>query len=198
MATTYPCRQLRSSSFATRWKYCHADTTVPRQDVNSSFSPCVCHPARLRCLHTCPIEIQFSQCALVVVFYFLKALFRDFVWLFVKLYDAARDTCLQPCILFSTRFYLVSFMTRKVWRYCGLDFPHDLGFRGGNCNGLLSKTGLFLSTGNIYIFLVQRQFSPLVLSRFSRVWRQRFAIEVADLCCSSPVSSNFDHWRSTS
>ena len=24
--------------------FCHADLTVPRQDVNSSFSPCVCHP----------------------------------------------------------------------------------------------------------------------------------------------------------
>ena len=26
-----------SSSFAAHWRYCHADLTVPRQDVNSSF-----------------------------------------------------------------------------------------------------------------------------------------------------------------
>ena len=31
--------------------FCHADQTVPRQDVNSSFSPCVCH-LHERCLHT--------------------------------------------------------------------------------------------------------------------------------------------------
>ena len=28
-----------SPSFATHWRYCHADLTVPRQDVNSSFPP---------------------------------------------------------------------------------------------------------------------------------------------------------------
>ena len=33
-----------SHSFATHWRYCHADETVPRQDVNSSFPSCVCHP----------------------------------------------------------------------------------------------------------------------------------------------------------
>ena len=32
--------------------FCHADQTVPRQDVNSSFPPCVCHPSGKRCLHT--------------------------------------------------------------------------------------------------------------------------------------------------
>ena len=32
-----------SPSFATHWRYCHADWAVPRQDVNSSFLPCVCH-----------------------------------------------------------------------------------------------------------------------------------------------------------
>ena len=41
-----------SPSFATHWRYCHADKTVPRQDVNSSFSPCVCHPwTRGVCTH---------------------------------------------------------------------------------------------------------------------------------------------------
>ena len=33
--------------------FCHADWAVPRQDVNSSFRPCVCHPRSHRCLHTC-------------------------------------------------------------------------------------------------------------------------------------------------
>ena len=28
--------------------FCHADQTVPRQDVNSSFPPCVCHPVYQR------------------------------------------------------------------------------------------------------------------------------------------------------
>ena len=41
-----------SPSFATDWRYCHADWTVPRQDVNSSFPPCMCHPSAKRCLHT--------------------------------------------------------------------------------------------------------------------------------------------------
>ena len=29
---------------ATHWRYCHPDLTEPRQDVNSSFPPCMCHP----------------------------------------------------------------------------------------------------------------------------------------------------------
>ena len=32
---------------------------------------------------------------------------------------------------------------------------HNLEFRGGNYMGLLSNTGLFLSTGNRYLFLLQ-------------------------------------------
>ena len=45
-----------------------------------------------------------------------------------------------------THLYLVKGMARKVWRQCVLVFAHDLGFRGGNSNGLLANTGLFLST----------------------------------------------------
>ena len=52
VATTYPCGQPGSPSFATHSRYCHADWTEPRQDVNSSFTPCVCHSLRPRCLHT--------------------------------------------------------------------------------------------------------------------------------------------------
>ena len=52
VATTYPCGQPGSPSFATHWRYCHADWTVPRLDVNSSFPPCVCHPSMKGVLHT--------------------------------------------------------------------------------------------------------------------------------------------------
>ena len=36
------CGQPGSPSFATHWKYCRADWTVPRQDVSSSFAPPAC------------------------------------------------------------------------------------------------------------------------------------------------------------
>ena len=39
-------------------------------------------------------------------------------------------------------------------------FVHDLGLRDGNCIGLLVNTGLFLSTGNKYLFLLRRQVIP--------------------------------------
>ena len=53
------------------------------------------------------------------------------------------------CFSSPTHFYLVKGLARKVWRQCVLVFAHDLGLRGGNCNGLLAKTGLFLSTVTI-------------------------------------------------
>ena len=43
---------------------------------------------------------------------------------------------------------------------CSGFFAHDPGLRGGNCIGLLSNTGLFLSTGNRYLFLLQRHLIP--------------------------------------
>ena len=50
-------------------------------------------------------------------------------------------------------------------------FARDLGFRGGNCNGLLANTGLCLSTADKYLFLLQRLTIPfdsltLLLIRF--------------------------------
>ena len=39
-------------------------------------------------------------------------------------------------------------------------FEHDRYSHAGNCIGLLSKTGLFLSTGNKYLFLLQRLLVP--------------------------------------
>ena len=75
-----------------------------------------------------------------------------------------------------THFDLVRRMARKVWLQCVLVFGHDLGLRGGNCNGLLSNTGFFSF----------------------RAWRQIFATEVSDLDSSSPLSSIFDNWASIS
>ena len=42
-----------SPSFATHWRYCHADETVPRQDVNSPFSLLRVPPRRRKgvCTH---------------------------------------------------------------------------------------------------------------------------------------------------
>ena len=68
---------------------------------------------------------------------------------------------------------------------------HDLGSRGGNCKGLLANAGLFLSTGNRYLFHRQRRTIPfdslsLLLIQFSHAWRQSFVIKVSDLYSSSP------------
>ena len=60
----------------------------------------------------------------------------------------------------STHFVLVTRMAHKVSRQCVLVFGHDLGFRDGNCIGLLANTGLFLSSGNRYFFLLQRRSIP--------------------------------------
>ena len=89
------------------------------------------------------------------------------------------------CFSSPTHFYFVKGLARKVIRQCVLVFAHDLGLRGGNCNGLLANTGLFLSTGNRYLFLLQRQLIPcdswpLLLIQFSYAWRQSFVNEVFD------------------
>ena len=89
----------------------------------------------------------------------------------------------------STHFDLVIRLAQKMWRQCVLVFAHDLGFRGGNCNGHLANTGLFLSTGNRYLFLLQRLTIPvdtlsLLLLPFSHDWRQSFVIAVSDLFSS--------------
>ena len=99
----------------------------------------------------------------------------------------------------STHFDLVIRLAQKVWRQCVLVFAHDLGFRGGNCNGLLANIGFFLPTGNRYLFLFQRRSIPfdslpLLLFQFSHAWRQSFVIEVSDLF-SSPWFSTFDSWE---
>ena len=52
-------------------------------------------------------------------------------------------------------------MAQKVWRHCGLVFGHHRYSHAGNCIGLLSYEGLFLSTGNKYLFLLQRLLIPL-------------------------------------
>ena len=52
VAATYLFGQPDSPSFANHWRYCHADWTVPLQDVNSSFLPRMCHPAEQVSAHT--------------------------------------------------------------------------------------------------------------------------------------------------
>ena len=103
----------------------------------------------------------------------------------------------------STHFDLVMWLAQTLWRQCVRVFAHDLGFRGGNCNGLLANTGLFLSTGNRYLFFHERRlilFDSLsqLLLRFSHASRQTFVIEVFDLFFSSPWFSTFDCWEPTS
>ena len=51
-------------------------------------------------------------------------------------------------------------MAQKVWRLWVLVFGHDRYSHAGNCIGLLSNTGLFLSTGNKYLLNLQRQLIP--------------------------------------
>ena len=65
-----------------------------------------------------------------------------------------------------------------------------LGFVAENCNGLLATTGLFLSTDDRYLFLLQRLTIPfdslsLLLIQFSHVWHQSFVNEVSHLFSSS-------------
>ena len=92
----------------------------------------------------------------------------------------------------STRFCLVSLMAQKMWRLSVSVFVHDRYSHAGNCTGLPSKTGLFLFTDNIFLFLLQRHLTPfdswpLLLLRFSRAWHQSFVIGVYDLFFSSPL-----------
>ena len=89
----------------------------------------------------------------------------------------------------------------RVFEYCGermvrlsVSVSHDRYSHAGNCSSLPSNTGLFLSTGNKNLFLFQRHLSPfdpwpLLLFRFSLVWRQSFAVEVSDLYFLSPSFS---------
>ena len=100
----------------------------------------------------------------------------------------------------STQFDLVMRLAQKAWRQCALVFVHDLGFRDGNCIGLLANTGLFLSTGNRHLFLPQRRLIrfdslPRLLIQFSHVWSQSSVIAVSDLNCSASLFSTFHSWE---
>ena len=91
----------------------------------------------------------------------------------------------------------------KRWRQCVLVFAHDRYSHDGSCTGLLSNTGLILSTGNKHLFLLQHHSTTfdswsLFLIQFSHAWHQSFVIEVSDLCSSSPLSSISDNCASTS
>ena len=52
VAATYPCGQPGSSSPRLTGGFCHADQTVPRQDVHSPFSPACATMKTRGCLHT--------------------------------------------------------------------------------------------------------------------------------------------------
>ena len=56
-----------------------------------------------------------------------------------------------------TQFDLVTRMAQKGWRQCDLVFVHDRHSHTGNCIAY-ANTGLFLSTGNKYLFLLQQSF----------------------------------------
>ena len=60
----------------------------------------------------------------------------------------------------STHIALVTLMAQKVWRLWVLVFVYDRHSHARNCIGLLSNTGLFLSTGSKYRFLLQRHSIP--------------------------------------
>ena len=94
----------------------------------------------------------------------------------------------------STHSDLVMRLAQKVWRQCVLVVAHDLVLRDGNCIGLLANTGLFLSTDNRYLFLLQRRLIPFnSLPRLQiQFSRQRFVIGVSDLYTFSPWFSAFD------
>ena len=106
--------------------------------------------------------------------------------------------------LSKTHANLVSLMAQKVWRLLVSVFVvHDRHSHAGNCTGLPSNISLILSTCIIHLFLLQRHLIPfdslpLLLFRFSRVWRQNFATWVSDLYFSAPSFSISDNWASIS
>ena len=96
---------------------------------------------------------------------------------------------------FSTHFYLVflKIVAQRVVRL-SVSVSHDRYSHAGNCISLPSNTGLFLSTGNKNLSLLQRHLSPfdpwpLLLFRFSLVRRHSFVVEVSDLYFFSPSFS---------
>ena len=59
-----------------------------------------------------------------------------------------------------THFELVSLMAQKVWRHSVSVCVHDRHFYARSCTGFSSNVGFFLSTGNRYLFLLQRHLIP--------------------------------------
>ena len=114
------------------------------------------------------------------------------------------DWLLPLTFLFSTPFYLVCLeLVAQSFARLWVSVLHDHNSHAGNCIGLPSNTALFLFTGKKYLFLFQRHIIPcdswpLLLFRFSHIWRQNFAIKVSDLYFSSPLSSTSDNWASIS
>ena len=88
----------------------------------------------------------------------------------------------------STHFNLVTLMSLKALRQCVLVFVYDVGYRAGNCNGLLANTDLFLSIVNRYLFLLNAGHSLLIIDHCScfksPVSGESFGIKVSDLYSS--------------
>ena len=80
VVTPYPCGQPGLSSLCDSLEVLnHADWTVPRHDVNSPFSPCVCHPATTVFAHTQVRDPRDSDAACEG-----HALGTPFAWLSVR------------------------------------------------------------------------------------------------------------------
>ena len=89
-------------------------------------------------------------------------------------------------------------LAQKVWRQCV--FAHDLGYREGNCNGLLANTGLFfpLVTDTFSSFNTDDSVSTIYHgSCFNspNACRQSFVNGVPDLYFSLPWFSTIDSWE---
>ena len=96
-----------------------------------------------------------------------------------------------PWYFSTTHFDLVSLTAQMVERLSVSVLVHDHHSHAGICTGFPSNIGLFLSTGNKYLLLLQRHSFPfdswpLLLFQFSRAWHKSFVIEVSDLYFSSP------------
>ena len=108
--------------------------------------------------------------------------------------------CCLGCFFLDTLLPRERAGSEGVAAVCSVFFAHDLGYRGGDCNGLLANTDVVLSTSNRYLFLLQRHSFPfdslsLLLFQFFHAWRQSFENEVSDLFSSLPRFSTLDSWK---
>ena len=127
---------------------------------------------------------NFHNCHSILVVAFSSLLGKvAFLWLFCVVvhqpYDAGTNIC--PRLYIPIRFFIEMTFGRmpllpRILLFLDTLRPRDTvssevvaalcsgfcarSFHAGNCIGLLSNTGLFLSTGNKYFFLLQRHSIP--------------------------------------